>query len=208
MNFTKQLSFCYSKRFKCFTSVYTFEHDNDINNNNEPQQQQQQYGLGILEQFDNLQDRVEQVVKIIQNEFTNPSTHVRLTINTDGLEGSVHIPYYKVTKLNSEKIFNTVKTVLQSSKVLPLNKWYITINSVDASSSSSSSSSSSQQQQASSSTNNFDSNLYYGNAKRRWLTEPIYDWLISSESNGARNRNVIEVGGDDDNLCLIKVCYT
>ena len=145
-------------------------------------------GLG---HFDIIQSRVDELVNSIQQEFTKPDTHVRLTINSDGLEGSIHVPYFKVSKLDSEKIFNTVKTILQSSKSLPLKKWYITVNSVDPSS-----------------TNENDTDkLYSGNAKRRWLTEPIYDWLIATQSNGKRNQNVVEVGGDNDNLCLIKVIF-
>ena len=144
-----------------------------------------------LGHFDFIQSRVDELVDSIQQEFTEPDTHVRLTINSDGLEGSIHIPYFKVSKLDSEKIFNTVKTILQSSKSLPLKKWYITVNSVDPSSTS----------------ENDTDKLYSGNAKRRWLTEPIYDWLIATQTNGKRNQNVVEVGGDNDNLCLIKVIF-
>ena len=175
---TKTLKYCYSKKFSCYTSVYTYETSDD------------QTGSGLVPTT--ITQHVNQLVQEIKDEF-NEEDNVRLTISTDGLEDSIRIPYYQVGKLDSDKIEDVVSMVMQSSKHLPLGKWNITIHSVDKGS-------------IQNAKDNNDNSYYQfsGAAKRRLLSEPIYDWLIATDSDGKRNRNVFETSGND-NLCLVKV---
>ena len=175
----KTLKYCYSKKFSCYTSVYTYDTGDE------------QTGSGLVP--NSIAGHVNQLVQEIQEEFDHED-NVRLTISTDGLEGSIRIPYYQVSKLDAGKIEDVVANVMQSSQHLPLGKWHVTIHSVDKS-----------LIQNNNNNNNDDDEQFSGGAKRRLLSEPIYDWLISLEANGKKNRNVFEIQGND-NLCLVKVC--
>ena len=101
--FTKTLNVCFSKKFNCFTTVYLYE--------NELSFPDDQYGFGVNAlPFDDIHGHVQQLIDEIQNEFDGDQ-HVRLTINTEGLQGSVQIPYYKVKKLNPEVVFETISNI-------------------------------------------------------------------------------------------------
>ena len=91
-----------------------------------------QTGSGFSEShmFSAIHYHVDELVNCIRKEFDDDNTFVRLTINTNNLQGSIRIPYYKVSKLNSDVIYNTVSPILQSSQKLEVGKWFVTIHSV------------------------------------------------------------------------------
>lgn len=179
---TKTLSYCYSKKFKCYSSIYHYQSNFT------------QHGSGFEtnQPFDNIHNHIEDLISCIREEFSK-ETFVRLTINTENLQGSIRIPYYKVSNLNSEIIYETVSRILQSSQVLEIGKWFVTVHSVSPNADETASPSISNEK--------FD-----GGSKRRLFTEPIFDWLTRRDKRDRRNRNVFELPGDD-NLCLIKVRY-
>lgn len=201
--FRKEFHCCFSRKFNCYTTVYTYESDfvidqegggvggvgaaadgstgadtGDNNNNNDDD-------TNDPFPFDNVFNHVQQLVDAIKEEF-QPTTHIRMKISTQGLQGSIQIPYRQVEKLDSEIIFDTISKIMQSSNTIPTGKWTVEINHVDR--------------------NQIDQqdNKFPGGSRRRSLTEPVFDWLLSRQADNRRNRNVYEVPGDDT-LCLIKV---